>query len=54
VHTGITSAEVTVDSTDQPYAAIAANEDAQVRLATELARRMQLDIATWLYQQKGQ
>lgn len=53
VHTGTTSAEVTIDTTDQPYAAIAASEDAQVRLATELARRMQLDIAAWLYSRKG-
>ena len=52
VRTGTTTAEVTIDTTDQPYAAIAASEDAQLRLAGELARRMQLDISTWLYRQK--
>ena len=52
VRTGTATAEVTVDATDQPYAAVAANQDAEVRLASELARRMQLDIAAWLYRQK--
>jgi LPS-assembly lipoprotein len=52
VRTGTTTAEVTIDTTDQSYAAIAASEDAQLRLAGELARRMQLDISTWLYRQK--
>lgn len=52
VRTGTTTAEVTVDSTDQPYAAVAAQEDAEVRLATELARRLRLDLSAWLYSQK--
>ncbi|MDQ0465319.1 LPS-assembly lipoprotein [Caulobacter ginsengisoli] len=52
VRTGQTRAEVTVDSTDQPYAAVAAQQDAESRLAGELARRIQLDISTWLYRQK--
>lgn len=45
---GVTSASVTYDSADQPYASIAAQEDSQERAATELARRIQLDLATWL------
>lgn len=52
VRTGATTAEVTVDSTDQPYAAVVAQEDAEARLAGELARRIQLDIGAWLYRQK--
>ena len=38
----------TYDSADQPYAAIAAQEDGQQRAATEAARRIQLDLAAWL------
>jgi LPS-assembly lipoprotein len=53
VRTGQTRAEVTVDSTDQPYAAVAAQEDAESRLAGELARKIQLDIATGLYRDKS-
>jgi LPS-assembly lipoprotein len=48
VRTGSTSAAVTYDSADQPYASIAAQEDSQERAATELARRIQLELATWL------
>jgi LPS-assembly lipoprotein len=39
---------VTYDSADQPYAAIAAQQDGQERAATEVARKIQLDLATWL------
>jgi LPS-assembly lipoprotein len=48
VRAGATSAAVTYDSADQPYASIAAQEDSQERAATELARRIQLELATWL------
>jgi LPS-assembly lipoprotein len=48
VRAGSTSAAVTYDSADQPYASIAAQQDSQERAATELARRIQLDLATWL------
>jgi LPS-assembly lipoprotein len=48
VRAGTTSAAVTYDSADQPYASIAAQQDSQERAATELARRIQLDLATWL------
>ena len=40
--------EVTYDSADDPYAAIAAQQDAQDRAADEAARRIQLELATWL------
>lgn len=40
--------ELTYDSADQPYAAIAAQQDAQDRAAEEAARRIQLELAAWL------
>lgn len=45
---GRTEVSVTYDSADQPYAAIAAQNDGQERAATEAARRIQLELATWL------
>ncbi|PIB94415.1 LPS assembly lipoprotein LptE [Caulobacter sp. FWC2] len=45
---GKTDVSVTYDSADQPYAAIAAQNDGQERAATEAARKIQLDLATWL------
>ena len=38
----------TFPTSDQPYAAIAAQNDGQERAATEAARKIQLDLATWL------
>ncbi len=40
--------EVTYDSADQPYASIAAEQEAQDRAAEEAARRIQLEVAAWL------
>lgn len=40
--------EVTYDSADQPYASIAAEEDAADRAAEEAARRIQLELAAWI------
>lgn len=40
--------EVTYDSADQPYASIAAQQDAEDRAAAEAARRIQLELAAWL------
>lgn len=48
VRWGQTEAAVTYDSSDQPYASIAAQQDSQERAATEVARRIQLDLAAWL------
>ena len=48
VHKGLTQVSVTYDSADQPYAAIAAQQDGQERAATEAARKIQLNLATWL------
>ena len=40
--------ELTYDSADQPYSAIAAQQDAQDRAAQEAARQIQLELAAWL------
>nr|MEA2797708.1 LPS-assembly lipoprotein [Phenylobacterium sp.] len=40
--------ELTYDSADQPYASIAAQQDAQDRGAEEVARRIQLELAAWM------
>ncbi|MBS0362379.1 MAG: hypothetical protein JSR98_13455 [Proteobacteria bacterium] len=40
--------EVTYDSADQPYASIAAQQDAADRAAQEAARRIQLEVAAWM------
>jgi LPS-assembly lipoprotein len=45
---GTVRVELTYDSADQPYASIAAQQDAQERAAVEAARRIQLDLASWL------
>jgi len=46
--TGSVKVELTYDSADQPYAAVAAQQDAQDRAAQEVARRIQLELASWL------
>ena len=40
--------EVTYDSADQPYASIAAEQDAADRAADEAARRIQLELDAWM------
>jgi len=40
--------ELTYDSADQPYASIAAQQDAQDRAAEEAARRIEMELAVWL------
>ena len=40
--------EATYDSADQPYASIAAQQDAEDRATEEAARRIQLELAAWL------
>jgi LPS-assembly lipoprotein len=45
---GAVHVELTYDSADQPYAAIAAQQDAQDRAAEEAARRIELELASWL------
>lgn len=48
IRKGSSEAAVTYDSADQPYAAIAAQNDGQERAAAEVARKIQLDLAAWL------
>ncbi len=50
--TGRVRVEITYDSADQPYASVAAQQDAEDRAAGEAARRIQLELATWLAQPK--
>ena len=45
---GSVRVELTYDSADQPYASVAAQQDAQDRAADEAARRIQLELAAWL------
>lgn len=45
---GTVRVELTYDSADQPYASVAAQQDAQDRAAEEAARRIQLELAAWL------
>jgi LPS-assembly lipoprotein len=40
--------ELTYDSADQPYASIAAQQDAEDRATEEAARRIQLELAAWM------
>lgn len=51
LHTGRTLAEVTYDTIDQPYAGIAAQQDAEIRIASDAARRIRLDLSAWLARQ---
>ncbi len=45
---GSVRVELTYDSADQPYASIAAAQDAQDRATEEAARRIQLELAAWM------
>jgi LPS-assembly lipoprotein len=45
---GAVRVELTYDSADQPYEAIAAQQDAEDRAAQEAARRIQVELAAWL------
>jgi LPS-assembly lipoprotein len=50
---GISQAEVTFDRAEQPYAAIAAQQDAEQKVADELARKIQMDLAVWMLKRNG-
>lgn len=45
---GTARTEATFDRADQPYSGIVANQDAQSRAASELARKIQLQLANWM------
>ena len=50
---GVSTAEVTFDRAEQPYAAIAAQQDAEQKVADELARKIQMDLAVWMLKRAG-
>jgi LPS-assembly lipoprotein len=45
---GTARTEATFDRADQPYSGVVANQDAQSRAASELARKIQLQLANWM------
>ena len=52
-HTGIVNSQVGYDAADAPYAAIAARQDTQERVASDAARKIQIDVAAWMAGQSG-
>ena len=46
--TGKVRVELTYDSADQPYASVIAQQDAQARAAQEAARRIQIELSSFL------
>ncbi len=48
VHTGWVVSNLSYDSTNQPYAGIAARTDTQNRLASDAAQKIQLQVAAWM------
>lgn len=50
---GSSTAQVTFDRADQPYAAIAAQQDAEQKVADDLARKIQMDLAVWMLRRNG-
>lgn len=48
VHTGRVASQVSYDAADAPYAGIAARQDSQERAASDAARKIQIDLATWM------
>ena len=53
VKRGNVRVEVTYDSSDQPYASVVAQQDAQDRAAEEAARRIEVELAAWLIKPAG-
>jgi len=47
-HAGSVISDISYDSTDQPYAGIAARQDVQNRLASDVAQKIEIEIAAWL------
>lgn len=52
-HTGAVVSHVSYDAADQPYAGIAARQDSQQRVAADIARKIHIDLATWMASSKG-
>jgi LPS-assembly lipoprotein len=53
VHTGQVNTQVSYDAANAPYAGIAARQDSQERAASDAARRIQIELATWLARHPG-
>lgn len=47
-HSGEVSTQVSYDAVNAPYAAIAGRQDSQKRVASDAARRIQMDLAVWM------
>ena len=52
-HSGAVISDISYDSTDQPYAGIAARQDVQNRLASDAAQKIELQVTAWLARQPG-
>ena len=48
VHSGQVTSQVSYDAADAPYAGIAARQNTQEKVASDAARRIQVDLAAWL------
>ncbi len=48
VHTGQVTSQVSYDAADAPYAGIAARQNTQEKVASDAARRIQVDLAAWM------
>jgi LPS-assembly lipoprotein len=48
VHVGEVATQVFYDAANEPYAGIAARQNSQERVASDAARRIQIDLAAWL------
>jgi LPS-assembly lipoprotein len=53
VQTGQVATSVSYDAADAPYAGIAARQDAQERAASDIARRLQIQLAAWMARHRG-
>ncbi len=53
IHSGEVTSQVSYDSVDAPYAGIAARQDSQERVASDAARRIQVELAAWMARNKG-
>jgi LPS-assembly lipoprotein len=52
-HAGQVSTEVFYDATDAPYAGIMARQNSQERIASDAARRIQIELAAWMARNRG-
>lgn len=53
VHSGQVASHVSYDQANDPYAGIAARQDSQDRAASDAARQIELDLATWMAAHAG-